>query len=218
MVQAAEAPQCSSHPDLQGDPEAKCADCHGELLEGAVKHAPAESGDCETCHAFAGSEETRTVSLSAPVQDLCVSCHGDQEAEMGLSSVHGAIRSFGCHGCHDPHSAPNARILRKPGNDLCLECHGRISGERPAGEEGKVLLFERRPVETAVFDGISKLRLRGGRGHPVRGHPVAAASPPESPDTPPFGCVSCHSPHGSARKGLLVAGEAGSFCGRCHKK
>jgi len=214
---AAAAPQGTPHPDLQGDPGAKCADCHGELLAGSVAHAPAEAGDCETCHAFAGRDDTRTVSPAMPLEELCVSCHSDQEAEIGLSSVHGAIRSFGCPGCHDPHSSPNARLLRKPGNALCLECHGGASGERPADAAGKVLLFESRIVEATLFDKISKLRLREDRGHPVGRHPVTAAHDPLRPDAP-FGCVSCHSPHGSDRKGLLVGGATGGFCGRCHRK
>jgi len=216
-AQAEAAPQGTLHPDLQEEPGAKCADCHGELLEGAVQHAPAESGDCESCHAFAGSGETRTVSPAMPMEELCVTCHSDQAAEIGLATVHGAVGVFGCPGCHNPHSSPNARLLRKPGNDLCLECHGGASGERPADAEGKVLLFESRPVEAALFDRISKLRLREDRGHPVGGHPVAAAKDPLRPDAP-FGCVSCHSPHGSDRKGLLVVGATGSSCLRCHRK
>lgn len=211
------APQGTPHPDLEGEAGAKCADCHGELLEGAVKHAPAEAGDCETCHAFAGSGEARTVSPAMPLEELCVSCHGDQGAEIGLSSVHGAVRTFGCSGCHNPHSSPNARLLPKTGNALCLECHGGASGERPADAAGKVLLFEKRAVEAAVFDKISKLRLRDDRGHPVGRHPVAAEKDPLRPDAP-FGCLSCHTPHGSARKGLLAGAATGSFCGRCHRK
>ncbi|MFQ5701927.1 MAG: cytochrome c3 family protein, partial [Acidobacteriota bacterium] len=31
-------------------------------------------------------------------------------------------------------------------------------------------------------------------------------------------CGSCHEPHGSLRKGLLVVDPGKSFCGRCHTK
>jgi len=56
------------------------------------------------------------------------------------------------------------------------------------------------------------------RGHPVTSHPVVGPRDPND-EARPFGCVSCHAPHGSDGPSLKRFGgdDPTSFCIRCHK-
>ena len=58
-------------------------------------------------------------------------------------------------------------------------------------------------------------------GHPVMGHPVQDILDPTdvSKVKTRINCMTCHTPHSSAEKGLLVKDQANNtaFCDNCHK-
>lgn len=37
--------------------------------------------------------------------------------------AHPPVKDGDCVLCHNPHSSPNEKLLKKAGNDLCFECH-----------------------------------------------------------------------------------------------
>ncbi|MFQ5876451.1 MAG: cytochrome c3 family protein [Acidobacteriota bacterium] len=199
--------------------EELCVTCHENpaAARGAVaRHPPAEEGACTLCHDPHASG--LPFLFRDPGSDICLECHGDVAEELERPQVHGAVRSLGCPACHDPHASPVRRLLRRAGNELCLECHLGTSGSHPLSDAGEVLLFERWPADARLFDGIPKIGLRaGGTGHPVARHPVRAERNPLRAEEP-FWCGSCHPPHGSLRRPLLVGDSGGSFCLQCHKK
>jgi len=146
-------------------------------------------------------------------------CHDTVAEELGRPRVHGAVEALGCTGCHNPHSSGFPRMLRVERNALCQACH--LSAVSPeAHQEGSVVvLFGAHSVPLPVFSRLPKVpvHVQNGRGHPVAKHPVQAASNPLRPEEP-FGCVSCHEPHG-ANRGPLLVGPAGSgLCRLCHSK
>jgi predicted CXXCH cytochrome family protein len=196
-----------------------CTDCHDELLEGAVQHPPAAEQECETCHEISATDEGASVSLSAPLSELCVICHDTVAEELDRPRVHGAVEALGCTGCHDPHSSGFPRMLRVESNALCQACH--LSAVSPeARQEGSVvILFGAHSVPSPVFSRFPKVNVyvQNGRGHPVAKHPVQAASNPLRPEEP-LGCVSCHEPHGANREPLLVGPVGSGLCRLCHSK
>ena len=207
---------------LEAPPEELCLMCHDNpaVVEGAVaRHLPVVEAMCTACHSPHSSERAHLVLGEGGVSnDVCLECHVDVAEELERPVAHGAVESFGCVSCHDPHASTFAWLLRGEGNGLCLECHAGASHTREVDDEGRVLLFGDRPVDAVNFDVLPKLALGGPRGgHPVAKHPVEAEHDPLRSERA-FGCASCHPPHGAPRKGLLAGEANSSFCSQCHRK
>jgi len=110
------------HMDLEEWGDVPCTDCHGDLLEGAFAHPPAEAEECDSCHEFAGAGEETTVALTMPAEELCLACHENPAAE-SATFRHSPVADGGCALCHDPHSSGLDHLLLRQANDLCLDCH-----------------------------------------------------------------------------------------------
>jgi len=80
--------------------------------------------------------------------------------------------------------------------------------------DGKVKLPE------DYFSKVVHLPLQAGLGHPVVGHPVSDVHDPvdDSKIKMKMGCLSCHQPHASAARALLVKDQPPNlqFCRSCH--
>jgi predicted CXXCH cytochrome family protein len=107
-------------------------------------HGPYGAAECDRCHALAASAPFRArlastekaVStghkpianrLSAPVEELCVSCHDTHEAanQPGSTLVfHTPLVTGMCNACHNPHQSRRRYMLREENNfALCTQCH-----------------------------------------------------------------------------------------------
>ena len=71
------------------------------------------------------------------------------------------------------------------------------------------------------FSMVPVLPVRYSLGHPVDRHPVTDQMDPEDPTKVrvAINCDSCHQPHASAERNLLVKDQANNirFCAGCHK-
>jgi predicted CXXCH cytochrome family protein len=102
-------------------------------------HQPAADGDCSSCHDLALPGETSFVKGAPSAGDgpgraqpwdlaLCAGCHGEALAAKdsrpgatgftdGRKNLHAlhvqAARGRRCLTCHDPHAAPQAKLLRE---------------------------------------------------------------------------------------------------------
>ncbi len=107
-------------------------------------HGPYGAGECDRCHALAASAPFRarlatteeTVStghrpianrLSAPPEELCISCHDTHGTSYPQTSelvFHMPIVTGMCLACHNPHQSKRRYMLRQE-NDyaLCVQCH-----------------------------------------------------------------------------------------------
>lgn len=88
-----------------------------EPVAGDVFHPPFRRQLCQFCHNF-GSGTDR---LRYPLPDLCFQCHGHLD-KMG-PHVMWPVQQGRCVTCHNPHQAPNAKLLRMPPPRLCFQCH-----------------------------------------------------------------------------------------------
>lgn len=84
---------------------------------GDVYHPPFQRQLCQFCHNF-GSGIDR---LRYPPPTLCFQCHGRVD-QMG-PTVHWPVRQGRCVTCHNPHQAPNQKLLRMAPPRLCFQCH-----------------------------------------------------------------------------------------------
>jgi len=124
---------------LSAEGEKLCFQCHSGIGEKIGKsktvHAPAKTGKaCASCHAPHASDGEKLIQGSE--KDLCLGCHKNI-LKKNQTVLHGPIKEGKCTPCHDPHGAPNARLLAKafptdvyvPYTDnvypLCFSCHNR---------------------------------------------------------------------------------------------
>ncbi|MBI4791896.1 MAG: hypothetical protein HY789_03995, partial [Deltaproteobacteria bacterium] len=99
--------------------------CHTEIRDRKVVHAPADGGDCLSCH----RQEKQThpsgsgpdFSATAEGGPLCFQCH--EQGGFSGRHLHGPSASGNCTACHDPHGSSEANLLKMPLKELCLDCH-----------------------------------------------------------------------------------------------
>lgn len=111
-----------SRPEAQ---QPDCAECHGDLLDRAVVHYPAEDA-CDNCHEATGATHPLGDSLGFRITEstpgLCYLCH---EEPAQKAHPHQPWLQGQCLGCHDPHGSSQPLLLRSPDPELCLSCHNR---------------------------------------------------------------------------------------------
>jgi predicted CXXCH cytochrome family protein len=199
-----------------------CVGCHqaqAKKIEDSKVQHPGAAGDCTDCHSpHAG---TAPGFLKPDAVNVCLTCHSDQAELHSKRVLHQPAFKQGCAACHDPHGGDHPKLLRAEGNALCLECHGpeakptRIDGQQMVVIfDGKVRLPEN------YFSTVIRLPLQAGVGHPMVGHPVTDVPDPldGTKVKKHLSCLSCHQPHASAARALLVNDQSPNlqFCRNCH--
>lgn len=182
---------------------ALCLMCHDGFTaaveaELETPHFPV-TDDCTTCHSPHGSKEERLLLM--PVGELCSTCH--DRGDLSAAHKDQLIPGVRCQSCHDPHGSQNPHML------AAAKLH-------PPFEEGSCTACHRQPL----FDRI-RLRNRGEKlctschgefDPPADGGSVHAALQGARGRA---GCLSCHSPHMSPQRKLLLA-AGGEVCRQCH--
>jgi predicted CXXCH cytochrome family protein len=180
--------------------EPKCVDCHSDLIESSVTHAPATES-CDVCHLVDIKDHTENgakgLHLSEELPGLCYNCHDDLKSDIkGFTHPHEALNDEKkCASCHSPHSSDEKKLLNYNQKKLCLGCHNKDVNAK--GEKVR---------------NIKKLLLTSKVIHP----PVENG-----------GCSVCHQPHGSANNYLLISAfpadqyvpavrDTFEFCWECH--
>lgn len=112
-----------------------------EVAPGTV-HPPFAERLCDACHTFESESRSKNIlsvpigqgvtraqdqrMLAEPVEQLCFECHDDMSPEKADPGTytHGPVAAGACVFCHNPHSSPNASLLRAASPRLlCLKCH-----------------------------------------------------------------------------------------------
>jgi predicted CXXCH cytochrome family protein len=205
-------------------PSAKelCAVCHADVAEkirqAKVPH-PGAQGDCTDCHdPHAGK------SPGFPKPDavrVCLACHTDQAEESKKADLHQPAFQQGCAVCHEPHGGTRPNLLRADGNALCLECHGPGAKPVKVDKEPLVSIFDGQVrLPENYFAKVPILPLKDGLGHPTQFHPISDVTDPKTKKVTQINCLSCHQPHSSAHRGLLVKDQKANtaFCETCHQE
>jgi len=210
-----------------------CAVCHEEVVSAfrsSVHWKANPEGACEGCHGSGvahvddPSPQTiralKTESGPATIVDVCLACHGETRRLAGFTHGEHGRAAVACTACHAPHEAARrATLLREKTPGLCYRCHPSIRAE--------FSLNERHPVDRGAVTcqdchdphGRSDRRTLGGfkqeaclgchaeyRGPWIFEHEAVAVE----------GCTSCHVPHGSVNRHLLLFQRAGDVCLQCH--
>lgn len=222
-------------PVLYGPFDPKCISCHRSLLpEGYSKHAPAANWLCRFCHDEGGKIR---IFAGKPL-DLCTRCHVNTKDYYKMTYIHGPVATGDCTACHDPHAGPyRFQLWANPKGEVCTGCHtdkrkylhpkrglyvhgilsglGCIACHSPHASAYRYQLYG----GSSINDWCTSchVNLRGlKKGHPLKNHPVVGPKDPLRKGHR-FGCTSCHNPHGSEFRYLLI-GEirGGHVCTKCH--
>jgi predicted CXXCH cytochrome family protein len=206
------------------DTRALCVTCHSdqaEKIEKAKVQHPGAQGDCTACHnPHAG--KTPGFLQPNPVA-ACLACHSDQSEQMKKAHLHTPAFETGCATCHEPHGGNNQHLLRASNtNALCLECHGPDARPQKLESEHLVTIFNGQvKLPDSYFQGVTRLPIKYGRGHPIENHPIQDQMDPTdvSKVRVQLNCLSCHEPHAATQAGLLVKEHVNNmaFCASCHK-
>lgn len=200
----------TSHADkAHADHGIGCAQCHGNVTDGQVKHAGALDAlppekMCGQCHA----DLTRTQRAGVHKASMCESCHGAVHEDFKRSDY------SACRGCHREQATALAASVHGTGQKTagCADCHGDLHDPRLKGDSlspmSKVLQIStcgechNTPSVRAYSTGVH------GQGLLKSGLVVAPA------------CVDCHGAHDIARvkdKASKVSRQnVVGTCARCH--
>jgi predicted CXXCH cytochrome family protein len=238
---------CSHCHDLQKsatlDPiglnqQTSCLVCHKNVVDkGTYRHSTTINRQCLTCH----QQFVKPWRIGFPVsktEELCLGCHTGKKAWRTQKSIHGPMNAGGCTLCHNPHGGTFRHQLWAEGSTaLCIACHSDKEGLLDAKRSvpfvhgiivGAGCLACHDPHASGndflVTKPVNQLcvgchtGLAGVvRGHPVGGHPVAGPKERRRQGRE-LNCTSCHDPHGSAYKYLLVGdSRGGHVCISCHR-
>lgn len=217
----------------------ECFSCHSNMVNGTEwRHFPSSALLCRTCHQ--STPEAKQLSIPAgKVETLCFDCHVNNRKWASMTHIHGPVGTGDCTICHDPHGSRHEFQLWADGKGkLCVVCH-----------EGMKRYLEPDPKNFVAHGILNaqgcgachnphatnfRFQLHGEindiclschvtlagvtQGHPVQNHPVSGKSDPRRAGNP-FTCTSCHNPHGSQYKYLLIGDvRGGRVCVKCHSE
>jgi predicted CXXCH cytochrome family protein len=208
-------------------PSADCQSCHvphagtkntrGLMLPDA--HKPFTDKSCNSCH-----QGTQPSQLVAEPKSLCLNCHTDFAPEMARAVVHPPVNdSAGCIGCHAPHVGFGKSLQIKDGYKTCLTCHNSSEFTGPIRHQ---IAFEdcgtcHQPHSADYKSLLDTPDIMGlcMNCHPdvekSHYHPMGeGVTDPRTNQT--LNCVSCHSPHSSEYKSILIADKDRKLCIVCH--
>jgi predicted CXXCH cytochrome family protein len=217
----------------------ECFSCHSTTVVGSEwRHFPSSALLCRTCHQSAADAKQMVVP-SGKVEGLCFDCHVNNKKWSSMTHIHGPVGTGDCTICHDPHGSGSEFQLWADGKGkLCVVCHEEMKKYLDTGQKNFMVhgimnaqgcgACHNPHASNHRFQLIGEINdlcvnchisLAGKtQGHPVQNHPLKGKSDPRRAGFP-FTCTSCHNPHGSAYKYLLIGDvRSGRVCVKCHSE
>ncbi len=190
------------------------AQCHASLLEAGVVHPATES--CDSCHEAVDPNHPqagkKTFKLTEEPPQLCFECHDPFGSK---KDVHEPVKEGMCTTCHDPHSAPRAKLLKEPVGELCGSCHDQPTSFPHL--HGPVSAGACTACHTPHESDVKPLLLKAGQDLCFGCHGAVKADLQKKNVHPALedGCTTCHQPHGSKQTKLLSE-KVPELCFECH--
>lgn len=200
-----------------------CHDPHSSAARGMAmlkrsQHPPFEARECKSCHE-AGQAKIRGDRA------LCGQCHQETIKAMDAMPVlHAALAdSASCMACHSPHVGDTQALLRKSGFSVCTGCHKTIDladsvVHPPAKEDCANCHTPHGGSDGSLLVETNRMTLCMGchdDAPQMHFHPMGDKV--KNPDNKgKIVCTSCHSPHNSSQKALLLGDPVRGLCVRCH--
>jgi DmsE family decaheme c-type cytochrome len=229
-----------------------CQGCHEEIYNAFFKRNPHrtletnkkrgwEEKACESCHGM-GSIHAESVSPAdilqpakirpAAADRMCLTCHLNQQTQVGRVMGGHARSQVACVSCHSVHATPGPALL--PGSlqsapsprvqvqtGTCITCHATAWAEfqkphRHNLPEGAMTCSD---CHNPHGGTNRTAMLNTGMGEPGCFRCHTDKRGPFTFEHAPVrleGCQSCHQPHGSANPHMLTRHEVRFQCLECH--
>jgi predicted CXXCH cytochrome family protein len=233
--------------------KANCVSCHnphGSNTAGILfdtVHAPVASKRCTQCHDAATSSDP--FKTRRPGFELCRGCHNAMMNEtFGKNRIHWPlVDQTGCMHCHEPHAAPQKKLLKADEATLCATCHKDTAEwqEKLADKERQERAALRGRAEKGLFthDPIQKggcsnchVPHSSDSGHLMRqdsivegcgtchdwlkhnSHPMGEKYADSRNKNLKMDCLSCHRAHGTGYRYMITFPVTTELCVQCHKQ
>jgi len=195
-----------------------CFMCHDrDAFQKRVKHEPAASGDCLSCHSphvarFGGL-------LQQQVKDLCYSCHTDAAETQNQGIVHKPVQQGECLGCHNPHSSDQNGLMKARLSETCFACHTELP-RKYKNTHSPYAKGECTSCHQPHQSLNANLLVKEPESLCLGCHSLASVQKKHPNFPAKLGqCGSCHNPHGSDRPALvrdILHEPYADDCGNCH--
>jgi predicted CXXCH cytochrome family protein len=201
-----------------------CGSCHdphastAPALAHAIAHDPYVDGDCSDCHDKVGDTPDGEMQL-------CFGCHPGMGEDVKTSGLHKPLsEDRPCTVCHEPHTAPQAKLLPVERDRLCGRCHEEILAglstsvhAHPAQSTGTCSVCHD-PHFNTDEENVSLADRRCASCHPFQDHVMHPMGPDviDPRTNAALRCASCHYPHGSDHEYILRDDPSGPLCVGCH--
>ena len=212
-----------------------CFSCHRKLIRQSLwLHSPSANVFCWSCHRQ-GEGNTKVPMLSGRVDENCFECHVNRK-KFRNNYVHGPVGTGDCTVCHDPHGGKyEYQLWADAKSDICIGCHldkkdtqktpigfyahGIIQGggcivcHNPHSDDYRFQLYNTiNELCVSCHSGLRDIE----QGHPVGNHPLKNKPDPLRKGRE-LSCSSCHNPHGSTYRYILIGDLLGGHvCSKCH--
>lgn len=220
-----------------------CQTCHEDVAKAFARnpHRALETSEkrgwtgrsCEACHGAGSNHAESTAAaeirnpqrLTASETDrLCLTCHVNQNTQVGRIMSSHARDQVSCTTCHKVHAnGPAGLVARKPAavNELCAGCHltAWSQFQKPYTHrlaQNAMSCVDCHNPHGAFRPGMVQLTA-GNEPGCFRCH--AEVRGPFTYEHAPVrfeGCGTCHETHGSANPRMLVRQEVRQLCLECH--
>ena len=193
------------------------AECHAQVKQFAVVHAPVSSDTCDACHestdAFA-----HKFAIRRDKAELCTHCHEFSTA--GLPVVHKPVADGDCLGCHDPHGGATRSLSREDTTEaLCGRCHESVT-RNLTSLHGPVRQGECDSCHTPHASQFPRLVDLTGADLCLACHvemEPRLAGRKHKHEALKEGCQKCHDVHGST-VAMALHKSPPQLCFDCHQK
>jgi len=184
-----------------------CYKCHEGLkkqLGDPYVHVLFKQGKCISCHNSHVGEMDNL--LYGKTNTVCLSCHSAIKKLVDNGFVHNVIRRGSCSDCHQAHSSRYDNLLTKKEKDLCTECHEEVKQKEGLAYACNTF---KKGLCSACHDSHASpednlLRTKAAVLCKTCHKPQCRAGDVSiSSITANLDCTSCHSGHGSDKKGVL---------------
>jgi DmsE family decaheme c-type cytochrome len=215
-----------------------CLECHDDWYDSYTRNYHAIKGDprtpgakkgCESCHgpgAIHTEEEGEGpilgLSPKSPIPAAvknapCLECHTKGKVALWHGSTH-EIRELSCASCHNPHQEYPKGLRQPTQTKVCNQCHKDINAQllrqsRHPIRERKMKCSDCHNSHGTIADNLVAAQYENQKCFECHANlrgPFLWDHPPVIED-----CLSCHTPHGSARTPLLKA-KMPYLCQKCH--